>query len=50
MHPIPNHPGRAVYQRACATCHDNPGQSRAAPFSQLTGTAPAQLRATLPKG
>lgn len=48
--PDPNHPGKAIYDRACAACHNNPGSTRAAPFSQLTGTAPAQLRLTLTEG
>jgi polyvinyl alcohol dehydrogenase (cytochrome) len=47
--PNPNHPGRAVYQQACAACHEN-ATGRTASFSQLTGTSAAQLRATLSEG
>ena len=48
--PDPNHPGKAIYERACAVCHASPGTTRAAPFAQLIGTSPAQLRAVLTEG
>ncbi|MDZ4761130.1 MAG: PQQ-binding-like beta-propeller repeat protein [Alphaproteobacteria bacterium] len=46
----PDHPGLAVYNRACAACHDNPGATRAATLPVLKGTAPAQLRTVLTEG
>jgi polyvinyl alcohol dehydrogenase (cytochrome) len=49
--PDPNHPGKAIYDKTCASCHANPAAgSRAATFSQITGTAPAQLRSVLTEG
>src|SRR6478752_2110770 len=29
------HPGKALYERHCASCHDKPDVSRAVPFAQL---------------
>lgn len=48
--PNPNHPGRATYLARCASCHDNPGTTRAAAFSQLTGLSSIQLNAALQEG
>ena len=49
--PDANHPGKAVYDRACAMCHANPAPgTRAASFATLTGTAPAQLKLVLTEG
>jgi polyvinyl alcohol dehydrogenase (cytochrome) len=48
--PNPGLPGKAIYDRVCATCHANPGQTRAATFGQITGTAPPQLRFILTEG
>ncbi|MGD2132098.1 MAG: PQQ-binding-like beta-propeller repeat protein, partial [Maricaulaceae bacterium] len=31
------HPGRLVYEQACAVCHDNPEQSRSPSFEALQG-------------
>jgi len=36
----PDHPGAGVYQKACATCHDNPAGTRAAALSSMR-TMPA---------
>ena len=49
--PDPKHPGKAIYDRACAACHANPPPgTRAASFATLTGTSPAQLKLTLTEG
>lgn len=48
--PDPNHPGRATYLARCAGCHDNPGTTRAAAFSQLTSMNTIQLNAVLQEG
>jgi polyvinyl alcohol dehydrogenase (cytochrome) len=45
-----DHPGRAVYNKACASCHDNPGTTRAATLASLQTRSPAQLRETLTMG
>ncbi len=46
----PSHPGKGIYDRTCAGCHANPGQTRAAAFSTITGMSPTQLRTTLTEG
>lgn len=50
----PDHPGRAVYQRSCAACHDNPaatpGAARAAQLASLQAATPARLREVLTEG
>lgn len=33
--PLAEHPGKALYERHCAACHDKPDISRAVPFAQL---------------
>jgi polyvinyl alcohol dehydrogenase (cytochrome) len=48
--PDPNHPGKAIYDRACAMCHANPAGTRAATFSQITGTSAADLQTILTQG
>ena len=48
--PDPSHPGKAIYDRACAACHANPAGTRAATFSQLTATSAADLRTLLTTG
>jgi polyvinyl alcohol dehydrogenase (cytochrome) len=40
-------PGQAIYQARCASCHDNPGTTRAQTLAVIRGTDPAQLRAAL---
>ncbi len=46
--PDPSHPGKAIYDRACAMCHANP-TGRAATFGQITGTRslPRQIQLAL---
>jgi polyvinyl alcohol dehydrogenase (cytochrome) len=46
----PDHPGRGVYNKACATCHDNPGTTRAATLASIQTRSPAQLRESLTTG
>ncbi len=49
--PNPNHPGKAVYDANCASCHNNPPPGgRVAAFSTLTGTSATQLRTVLSEG
>lgn len=45
-----DHPGRGVYERACATCHDNPGTTRAAALPAMQQLAPERLREVLTTG
>lgn len=45
-----DHPGRAVYGKACATCHDNPGSTRAAQLASLQAMTPARMREVLTEG
>lgn len=42
--------GKSVYDRACASCHDNPGTTRAAGLAALRATSPAQLRSVMTEG
>src|SRR6218665_1370677 len=46
----PDHPGRAVYNKSCATCHDNPGATRAATLVSMQQQSPARLREILTTG
>lgn len=39
----PDHPGGGVYQKACATCHDNPGATRAATLAAIKQMPAARL-------
>lgn len=48
--PDPNHPGKAIYDRACAMCHNTPAGTRAATFGQITSTSAADLRIVLTQG
>ncbi|MEZ5937306.1 MAG: PQQ-binding-like beta-propeller repeat protein [Hyphomonadaceae bacterium] len=46
-----NHPGKAVYDKACAMCHNNPGQTRAATLEGLRAMSPETIRMALaPEG
>ena len=46
----PDHPGAGVYQKSCATCHDNPGATRAATLSSIKLISPARLREVMTTG
>ena len=46
----PDHPGRGVYNKACATCHDKPVDPRAATLASIQQQAPARLREVLTTG
>ncbi|MDP3495791.1 MAG: PQQ-binding-like beta-propeller repeat protein [Hyphomonadaceae bacterium] len=46
----PDHPGRAVFNKSCAACHDNPGATRAATLASMQQQAPARLREVLTTG
>lgn len=48
--PAAEHPGKAVYQRACATCHDNPGVTRAPALEALRGMRYGTLHYALTEG
>ncbi len=44
-------PGKAIYDRACATCHNNPAPgTRTATFTALTGSSAARLREVMSEG
>ncbi len=44
------HPGKAVYDKYCAACHDNPEQSRARSYETLTRMIPALIQYSLTDG
>lgn len=46
----PDHAGRAVYNKTCAMCHDNPGATRAAAVSAIKLMAPARIREVISEG
>lgn len=46
----PDHPGAGVYQKSCATCHDNPGATRAATLSSIKLITSARLREVMTTG
>ena len=48
--PNPNHPGKAAYDKACASCHANPAGTRAATFETMTGLSAARLREVVSEG
>jgi polyvinyl alcohol dehydrogenase (cytochrome) len=47
---IPEHPGKAIYNRACASCHNNPGQTRAPAFEALKAMRYGQIHYALTDG
>lgn len=46
----PDHAGRAVYNKTCAMCHDNPGATRAATLASVKLLSPARLREVISEG
>ncbi len=44
------HPGAAVYRQYCATCHDNPAETRALPLENLQKLNASALRFALTEG
>ena len=46
----PAHPGKAVYDKLCATCHDHPGTTRAPAFEALKGMRYGTLHFALTEG
>lgn len=44
------HPGKAVYERACASCHDHPGVTRAPAFDALKGMRYGTIHFALTEG
>ncbi len=44
------HPGKAVYDRACASCHDHPGVTRAPAFAALKGMRYGTIHYALTEG
>jgi len=46
----PDHPGAGVYQKSCATCHDNPGATRAATLSSIKQMTPTRIREVITTG
>ena len=48
--PVPEHAGKAVYDRACAACHNNPEQTRAPALDALKAMRYGQLHYALTDG
>ena len=48
--PDPSLPGRAVYDKACGTCHATPADERTPTFQALSALPAAQLREALGEG
>jgi len=46
----PSHPGKAVYDKACASCHDHPEQTRAPAFNALYGMRYGSMHFALTEG
>lgn len=45
-----DHPGKAVYQKACATCHDKPEETRAPAFETLMQMTAGTITTALTSG
>lgn len=48
--PLANHPGKPVFDQACATCHAAPTDVRAPNLAALAAMTPAQLRDAIAEG
>jgi polyvinyl alcohol dehydrogenase (cytochrome) len=48
--PSTEHPGKAVYERACASCHDHPGITRGPAFEALRGMRYGTIHYELTEG
>lgn len=48
--PADTHPGKAVYDKSCASCHDNPGATRADTLASIQAMSPTQIRTALTEG
>jgi mono/diheme cytochrome c family protein len=46
----PAHPGKAIYEKACAACHDNPQATRAPAFETLRGMRYGSIHFALTEG
>jgi polyvinyl alcohol dehydrogenase (cytochrome) len=46
----PAHPGKVVYDKVCATCHDHPGTTRAPAFDALKGMRYGTIHFALTEG
>jgi polyvinyl alcohol dehydrogenase (cytochrome) len=46
----PAHPGKAVYDKVCAACHDHPGTTRAPPFDALKSMRYGTIHFALTEG
>ena len=47
---VPAHPGKAVYDKTCASCHDHPGATRAPSFDALRGMRYGSIHFALTEG
>ena len=48
--PDPNHPGKKLYDKYCATCHDHPVETKSVPFATLRGMRHGTLHYALTQG
>jgi polyvinyl alcohol dehydrogenase (cytochrome) len=48
--PDPNHPGKPLYDRYCASCHDHPMETKSVPFATLRGMRHGTLHYALTQG
>ena len=48
--PDPSHPGKALYDKNCAACHDHPTETKSVPFASLRGMRHGTIYYTLTRG